>query len=94
MTLDSNAKLRVSGQTDVYEIWMPLTNTDALRRAFPTGEVEQVAGSTVVLSLHVDGRAGLYPALDRIADMGLEISDVRPVRIRRPRRGAGPPRRA
>ena len=60
-----------------YEIRLPYSLSDALAAAFPELHAVQIAPSTTILIGTLHDQEELHGILARIADMGLEISEVR-----------------
>jgi hypothetical protein len=60
-----------------YEIRLPYSLSDTLAAAFPEMEAMQIAPSTTMLIGVLRDQAELHAILARIADMGLEITEVR-----------------
>jgi hypothetical protein len=60
-----------------YEIRLPYARSERLAAAFPEMEAVQIAPSTTILTGQLHDQAELHGLLARIADMGLEIIEVR-----------------
>lgn len=60
-----------------YEIRLPYPLSDRLAAAFPEMEAVQIAPSTTILVGTLRDQTQLHGLLARIADMGLEILEVR-----------------
>lgn len=60
-----------------YEIRLPYALSDTLAAAFPEMEAVQIAPATTMLVGPLRDQAELHGLLSRIADMGLEITEVR-----------------
>jgi hypothetical protein len=60
-----------------YEIRLPYALTDRLAAAFPEMEAVQIAPATTILVGTLRDQTQLHGLLARIADMGLEIIEVR-----------------
>ena len=60
-----------------YEIRLPYALTDRLAAAFPEMEAMQIAPATTILVGTLRDQTQLHGLLARIADMGLEIIEVR-----------------
>ena len=60
-----------------YEIRLPYALSENLAAAFPEMEAVQLTPNSTVLIGFLKDQAELYGLLARIADMGLEITEVR-----------------
>ncbi|QDZ14268.1 hypothetical protein [Humibacter ginsenosidimutans] len=60
-----------------YEIRLPYALSDRLAAAFPEMEAVQIAPATTILVGTLRDQTQLHGLLARIADMGLEILEVR-----------------
>ncbi|HEY9478195.1 MAG TPA: hypothetical protein VIQ26_07165 [Microbacteriaceae bacterium] len=60
-----------------YEIRLPYALSENLAAAFPEMEAVQLTSESTVLIGLLKDQAELYSLLARIADMGLEITEVR-----------------
>ncbi|GAB3802574.1 hypothetical protein GCM10028798_20050 [Humibacter antri] len=60
-----------------YEIRLPYALSERLAAAFPEMEAVQIAPATTILVGTLRDQAQLHGLLARIADMGLEILEVR-----------------
>ncbi len=60
-----------------YEIRLPYGWSERLAAAFPEMDAVQIAPSTTILTGQLHDQSELHGLLARIADMGLEIIEVR-----------------
>jgi hypothetical protein len=60
-----------------YEIRLPYALSDRLAAAFPEMEAVQIAPATTILIGTLRDQTELHGLLARIADMGLEILEIR-----------------
>lgn len=60
-----------------YEIRLPYSRSDTLAAAFPEMEAMQLTPATTMLIGILQDQSELHGILARIADMGLEITEVR-----------------
>ncbi|SOC88181.1 hypothetical protein SAMN05660766_1879 [Curtobacterium sp. 314Chir4.1] len=60
-----------------YEVRLPYARSDTLAAAFPEFEVVQVAPAQTLLVGTLHDQVELHALLARIADLGLEISEIR-----------------
>ena len=60
-----------------YEIRLPYMRSDTLAAAFPEMEAVAMGAETTVLIGQLHDQADLYALLARIAEMGLDVTEVR-----------------
>ena len=60
-----------------YEIRLPYMRSDTLAAAFPEMEAVAMGPETTVLIGRLHDQADLYTLLARIAEMGLDVTEVR-----------------
>ncbi|MGG7465914.1 MULTISPECIES: hypothetical protein [unclassified Plantibacter] len=60
-----------------YEIRIPCAISDTIRAAFPELEAVQLGPSTTVLSGPVRDQAELHGLVARLADLGIDITEIR-----------------
>lgn len=60
-----------------YEIRIPCAISDTIRAAFPELDAVQLGPSTTVLSGPVRDQAELHGLVARLADLGIDITEIR-----------------